>query len=143
MSKGGVGKTLIAWNLVQYLRSKSTVSAIDLDPMSHSLAEYAGLGARSIDLLTGPDLLFNGPEIDKLMDELILDDKAAHTVLDNGAAGFIGLIRYLVDHDFAAMLESHCGGRLVIHAVLAGGSAATQCLMGLDTLLREFSRSQR
>jgi hypothetical protein len=140
MSKGGVGKTLIAWNLIQYLQqhSKGPVSAIDLDPMSHSLAEYAGLGARKVDLMAGPDLMLNGADMDALSEDLLLKDTAAHTVLDNGAAGFVGLIRYLVDHDFASLLAEH-QGRLIIHAVMGGGSSSAQCLLGLDTLLREFS----
>jgi hypothetical protein len=137
-SKGGVGKSLISWNLAQYLRDKNRpIVAIDLDPMNHSLAEFHGLGARSLDLLTGDDAVFNGSGMDVLAQDMIMAGPGEDFVLDNGAAGFIGLTRYLVDNEFPGLLEGH-GGRLVLHAVLGGGSASAQCLLGLHTLVEAF-----
>jgi len=136
MSKGGVGKTLCSWHLAQWLRSKGRkTDVIDLDPMSHSLAEYRGLGARTVDLLTGIDMTLNGPAVDQLSEDMLTGD--GDWVLDNGAAGFVGLTRYLVDNEFSAMLGGY-GGRLVVHAVLGGGSMSEQCLVGLGTLLDAF-----
>lgn len=121
---------------MQWLRDRSrTVTAVDLDPMSHSLAEYKCLSGRTLDLLHGTDMEFNGPAMDQLAEDMLIGD--GDWVLDNGSAGFLELTRFLVDNEFPDMLKGY-NGRLVVHAVLAGGSAALQCLIGLDTLLQAF-----
>lgn len=143
MSKGGVGKTQVSWNLAQYLRDRNrSVVAVDLDPMNHSLAQYPGLGAKTVDLLIGDDAVFNGAGMDQLSETMITASPGVREdfVLDNGAAGFVGLTRYLCDNAFADMLSvAPAPGRLLIHAVLGGGSASAQCLIGLHTLLEAFS----
>jgi len=139
MSKGGVGKSLVAWNLVQYLKDKGkTVTAVDLDSMTHTLAEWKGLGARSIDLLTGIDGVFNDPAMDQLAEDMLTAESGHNFVLDNGASGFTALTRYLVDNEFPALLAGF-NGTLVVHIVLAGGSASAQCLVGLNTVLKAFT----
>lgn len=145
MSKGGCGKTVVSLNLVQYLRDRNrSVVAVDLDPMNHSLAQYPGLGAKTVDLLIGDDAVFNGAEMDQLSETIITASPGTREdfVLDNGAAGFVGLTRYLCDNAFADMLDTApAPGRLLIHAVLGGGSASTQCLGGLYTLRKAFEKS--
>src|SRR6185437_4736526 len=137
MSKGGCGKTVVAWNMVQWLRdSGREVTVIDLDPMNHSLAEYRGLGATTVDLLEGVDQTFAGDAVDTLAEKML--QGLGDWVLDNGAVGFVPLLRYLADNDYAGLLREH-GGKLVVHAVLGGGSMSAQCLLGLNTLLDGFA----
>lgn len=139
MSKGGCGKTVVSWNIAQYLRCRNrAVTAVDLDPMNHSLAECRALGAQTIDLLTGEDGVFNGPAMDQLAEAMITAGAGSDFVLDNGASGFVALTRYFCDNAFPAMLGGY-DGRLCLHAVLSGGSATVQCLSGLHTLLNAFA----
>jgi len=50
--KGGVGKSLIAAILSQYLASRGQdVHGIDADPVNHTLSEYRGIGARCLSIL--------------------------------------------------------------------------------------------
>lgn len=141
MSKGGVGKSLVAWNFAQYLRDKGrALVAIDLDPMNHSLAEFHGLGVKVVDLLTGDDAVLNGVAMDRLAEDMMTAGPGEDFVLDNGSAGFTALTRYLCDNEFSAMLAmAPNAGRLVIHAVLGGGAASASCVIGLHTLLETFT----
>lgn len=130
--------TLVAWNLVQYLRDHGkTVTAIDLDSLTHSLVEWKGLFARPVDLLTGPDALLNGEALDRLAEDMIVSGAGENWVLDNGSSGFVGLTRYLVDNEFPAILRAH-DGDMVIHAVMIGGPDSVHCLTGLHALLTDF-----
>jgi hypothetical protein len=142
-NKGGIGKTIVAMNLIQFLRDERNlqVTAIDLDPMNHTLAEYAGLRAKSVDLFEDDghaDL--KGGELDGLAQAMLTD--AASFVIDNGAAGFVRFGGYLAESEFATMLADH-GRDLVIHAVVAGGDMASQCILGLNTLLTSFPPAVR
>lgn len=136
-NKGGIGKTIVAMELVQYLRESRRigVQAIDLDPMNHTLSEYAGLGARSVDLLERDHAAFNGDGIDGLAGEALTMDSSF--VIDNGSAGFVRFTEYLVATDFAGLLAERSKG-LVIHVVIAGGDMTAQCILGLNTLLEAF-----
>lgn len=137
MSKGGVGKTVVGWTLTQFLRDAGRkVVAVDLDTQSHSLAEFKGLGVRTVDLLSGIDMALNSAAIDRLAEDIIISADSDF-VLDNGVTGFIPLSRYLVENE-RSIWEDGFAGRLVIHAVLAGGAMSAQCLLGLDTLLETF-----
>ena len=50
--KGGVGKSLVADILSQYLGSRGQdVRGIDADPVNHTLSEYRGIGARCLNIL--------------------------------------------------------------------------------------------
>lgn len=141
MSKGGAGKTTVAWNLTQYLRDAGrTVVGVDLDVMSHSLQQYAGLGARVVRLLHGEDMALNGPAMDALAEDIITAGAGGTDfVLDNGVSGFTALTRYLLENE-RAIWQDGFADRLVIHAVLGGGAMSAQCLLGLDTLLEAFAR---
>jgi hypothetical protein len=139
-NKGGIGKSLVSLNLVQYLREnrKQTVQAIDLDPMNHTLAEFQGIHAKSVDLFDAGHTELKGREIDDLAQAMLTD--AASFVIDNGAAGFVRFGGYLAESEFAELLTER-DRDLVIHAVIAGGDMAAQCVLGLHTLLTSFPAS--
>jgi hypothetical protein len=139
-NKGGIGKTIASMNLTQYLRDSRnlTVQAIDLDPMSHTLAEYPGLRAKPVDLFETGHANLNGTGIDGLAESMLTDD--ASFVIDNGAAGFVRFGAYLAESEFSALLAEH-GRDLIIHAVIAGADMTPQCILGLDTILTAFPAS--
>ena len=50
--KGGVGKSLVAAILSQYLASRGQdIRGVDADPVNHTLSEYRGIGARCLNIL--------------------------------------------------------------------------------------------
>lgn len=135
-NKGGIGKSLVSFNLIQYLReNRKQVEAIDLDPMNHTLAEFAGIRAKRVDLFDASHTELRGRELDELAVAMLNEDSSF--VIDNGAAGFVRFGAYLADTEFAELLTER-NRDLVIHAVIAGGGMAPQCVIGLHTLLSSF-----
>jgi hypothetical protein len=138
-NKGGIGKTLVSMNLIQFLRDRGLqVQAIDLDPMNHTLAEYPGMKARSVSLLEKDHADIQGREMDGICQSMLTED--ASFVIDNGAAGFVRFGGYLVETEFSDVLGQY-NRDLIIHAVVAGGDMTLQCIAGLDVILSSFPPS--
>ena len=116
MNKGGIGKTIVSMNLIQYLRDhrRLNVQAIDLDPMNHTLAEYPAIRARSVDLFGKDHADIRGREMDGICQTMLTED--ASFVIDNGAAGFVRLGSYLVESEFFDLLSQY-NRDLIAHAV--------------------------
>lgn len=141
MNKGGVGKTIVSMNIVQYLRDRGrAVQAIDLDPSNHTLAEYHAIHARPVKLLAAGHTSLKGQELDALAQSMLTDD--ASFVIDNGSSGFVHMGGYLAETEFAELLAER-DRDLVVHAVIAGGDMMSQCILGLHTILTSFPASVR
>lgn len=140
MNKGGIGKTIVSMNLIQYLRDHRglNVQAIDLDPMNHTLAEYPALRARSVTLFGKDHADIQGGELDGMCQSMLTEDTSF--VIDNGAAGFARFGSYLVESEFSDLLAQY-NRDLIVHAVVAGGDMALQCIVGLDMVLQAFPPS--
>ncbi|GAB7078932.1 nucleotide-binding protein [Megalodesulfovibrio paquesii] len=68
--KGGVGKSLVASLLAQYLRHKEqAVRCFDTDPINATLAGYADLHVDPIEIMQGSDI--DPRRFDGLMDRLL------------------------------------------------------------------------
>jgi hypothetical protein len=58
--------------------------------------------------------------------------------VDNGAASFLPLSRYLIENDISGILARH-RGQMVVHTVVTGGPNGLDTLKGLDALIRHFA----
>ena len=132
--KGGVGKSLIASLVAQYLTDRGRLEAcFDTDPVNGSLQTIPALHARPVALLAGDQL--NVRSVDQLVQAIVA--AKADVVVDNGAASFLPLSRYLVENDIAAVLADHAT-RMVLHTVVTGGGNGLDTLKGLDALVGHF-----
>ena len=132
--KGGVGKSLVASLIAQYLAEKGRLEGcFDTDPVNGSLQTIPALNAKPVELLAGDQLNVKG--VDRLV-ESILSAKS-DIVVDNGAASFLPLSRYLVENDIPAVLSQH-GAGMVLHTVVTGGGNGLDTLKGLDALVGHF-----
>jgi hypothetical protein len=137
--KGGTGKSLIASLLAQYLMEAGRpISCYDLDPVNSSLAAITALAARPVEILDGE--IINSLEIDKLVDEWIA--APGDIVVDNGAAGFVPMSKYLIENEVNAVLAAH-GMEMVIHTVITGGGAMVDTLRGLASVLQNYPPAVR
>ena len=133
--KGGVGKSLVASLAAQYLADQGRLEAcFDTDPVNGSLQTVPALKAQPVALLDR-DVL-NVKEVDRML-EFILK-ASGDVVVDNGAASFLPLSRYLVENDIPAVL-SNAGVGMVMHTVITGGSNGMDTLKGLDALMQHFA----
>ena len=122
--KGGIGKSYVTSLVAQNLIDRGEeVICIDTDPINATLSSFKAFKAQRIDLLQ--DNRIKEGLFDDMMEQILNTD--SHFVIDSGAASFIPLSNYLVQHDALGMIAEH-GKQPVIHSVIAGGFALNNTL---------------
>lgn len=132
--KGGVGKSLVASMLVQFLRTKtdeSLVHCIDTDPVNQTLAGYKEFNAESLNILR--DEVIDERSFDKLMEIIFGLPDEDHLVIDNGASSFVPLCAYLTENQAIGLLKD-AGHTVYMHSVITGGQAIQDTLRSLRLL---------
>lgn len=133
--KGGVGKSFVASLIAQYLADQGRLQGcFDTDPVNGSLQTIPALAAEPVELLTKNAL--NVKSVDHLIQSIVAAER--DVVVDNGAASFLVLSRYLVENDIASVLREH-GVAMVVHTVVTGGANGMDTLKGLETLMKAFA----
>ncbi len=134
--KGGVGKSLVASLLFQYLHSQGLpVSGVDTDPVNSTFSGYKELPIQSLDILQGDDI--DQRRFDTLMEIIFQQPPNSHVVIDNGAATFLPLCAYLKENDVFDLLSSESHD-ILLHTVVTGGQAVVDTSTGLKTLAISF-----
>lgn len=133
--KGGVGKTIVASILAQYLEG---VSCFDTDPVNSSFAGIKALGARVVPILKGR--MLNVEALDGLLNEVVTG--TGDSVVDSGAASFVPLSDYLLKSEIPT-LAVEAGCTLMAHVVLTGGASKPDTLSGLRSVLTTYPASVR
>ena len=115
--KGGVGKSLIAAVLAQYLREDGReVRCVDTDPVNRTFAQYAALGADRLNLRDEHNRI-EQRAFDSLM-ERFLTEEGATFVVDSGASIFLPLWHYILENNALDYLREH-GRTVFVHTVMA------------------------
>jgi hypothetical protein len=138
--KGGVGKSVVATLLAQYLRDKGIAAkCFDADPLNQTLAGFAALGVTKVDLMetTEKGRRINPRRFDDLVEQIALQPGECHVIVDTGSSSFVALVHYLVSNDVAAVL-SQTGHDLVVHTVVTGGQALLDTLHGVAQLVKQL-----
>ncbi len=129
--KGGVGKSLVASILAQYLLNRGkAVRCIDTDPVNKTLSQYRGLPTEQLKLLREGGV--DQRAFDGLMEQLLTDNSAIF-VVDNGASTFIPLWNYILENNVHELLRN-ARKRLYVHTVITGGQALFDTLNGFGQL---------
>lgn len=136
--KGGVGKSLTAAILAQYLTEKKaandTVYCFDTDPVNQTFSRLEKLKPEIVNILT-KDNNIDTRNFDSLMDKLLTVDGIA--VVDNGAATFVPLMSYMAENQVAELMREN-GVRLIIHVPILGGQSLVDCMTGLAQTSRSI-----
>lgn len=128
--KGGVGKSLVASILAQYLQNeKRSIECIDTDPVNRTLSQYKAVNASRLELLRNGYIDPRG--FDALMERLLTED--ATFVIDNGASTFLPLWSYVIENRVLDLL-SNAGKKLYVHTVVTGGQALLDTINGFRSL---------
>ena len=138
--KGGVGKSVIATLLAQYLRDKGIAAkCFDADPLNQTLAGFAALGVTKVDLMetTEKGRRINPRRFDDLVEQIAFQPGESHVIVDTGSSSFVALVHYLVSNDVAAVL-SQTGHELVVHTVVTGGQMLLDTLHGVAQLVKQL-----
>jgi CobQ/CobB/MinD/ParA nucleotide binding domain len=131
--KGGIGKSVIASWLAEYLVKRSKkVHCIDGDPVNRSLAQYKSLNAEKLDLINEEGLIVR-IRYDALLERFAAEDGVF--VVDSGATAFLPLWSYIVETEVIRVLRE-TGRKLYVHCVVSGGEMLSDSLLGFDTLAK-------
>ena len=137
--KGGVGKSLIAALLAQYMLSKArTPLCIDTDPVNATFHGYQALQVRRIDLMEEEEI--NPRGFDALID--LVAQAQGDAIIDNGASSFVPLSHYLISNQIPALL-AELDHLLVVHTVITGGQALLDTISGFAHLASQFPPETR
>ena len=132
--KGGVGKSLVASLLCQYLIEQGReILAFDTDPVNQTLTGYKDLPVQKLKLMKGDDI--DRRRFDQLIEAVL--SASDDVVVDNGAATFVPLSSYLKENQTVDFLEE-AGMRVLMHTVFTGGQVMKETADGLVSLARHF-----
>lgn len=132
--KGGVGKSVIAATLAQYLESKGKKPlCIDTDPVNATFHGYKALDVQRLQIMEDDEI--NPRRFDALVD-LVAKSKDA-VVIDNGASSFVPLSHFLISNEVPALL-AEMGHELVVHTVVTGGQALLDTVSGFAHITSQF-----
>jgi len=136
--KGGVGKSVVASMLCQYILAKGmTLTAFDTDPVNQSLVAMESLKAIRLNIRTKDDDI-NRRIFDQLMDAIINEpDGDRQFVIDNGSGSFLPLCAWMRENQTIDMWQE-MGVRVLLHSVVTGGQGQDDTLDGLEVLMTYF-----
>jgi hypothetical protein len=137
--KGGVGKSLVAATLMQYLRDTlgvERVAGIDTDPSNQTLVGYKELAARHLPILGENTSRVDEGKFDELV-KWIVDEPAKTFVIDTGATSFLPFSNYIIENSILDLLRAE--GRTVrMHTVITGGQALLETVDGFAALAKSL-----
>jgi len=129
--KGGVGKSVIASWLAEFLISRGRqVQCIDGDPVNRSLSQYKALGAENLDLVN-EDGLIQRWCYDSLVERFLRSEGVF--VVDSGATAFLPFWTYIVESEMIRVLRE-AGRRVYLHVPVTGGETLNDTLLGFSAV---------
>jgi hypothetical protein len=134
--KGGVGKSLIAAILAQYMNAMGKKPlCIDTDPVNATFHGYKALNVHKLEIMEGDEI--NPRHFDALVELLASSQEDA--IIDNGASSFVPLSHYLITNQVPALLRE-LGHSLVVHTVITGGQALRDTVSGFAQMATQFPK---
>lgn len=129
--KGGVGKSLSASVLTQYLIERGYAPACgDTDPVNSTFHQIKDLNVELVNIAE------NGVIIQKLFDPLfesiLLSDTVS--VIDNGASTFLPFAQFIKANGILEAMEQY-GKQVFIHCIVTGGQSKDDTAAGLLSLI--------
>ena len=135
--KGGVGKSVIARLLTEYLADRGEKPlAFDADPVNANFAAVDAFNVEKVGLIDANHEINPG-----LFDALVLRivDSNRSVVLDTGAASYVPFFNYMRELDLAETLDEN-GYDLIFHVPLAGGPALPFTVENLKEVCLHFGK---
>ena len=133
--KGGVGKSMVASMIAQYLTTPDggLPLCIDTDPVNATFTGYEALEVKRLNIM-------DGKKIDPRKFDVMIDMVAGeqrNVVIDNGASTFVPLSNYLITNQVPALLRE-MGHDLIVHTIITGGQALLDTVNGFAQLLSQY-----
>lgn len=129
--KGGVGKSLIAAMVGEYLtekRAKAKMSPpvlIDLDPTNATFSSFEALNVSFLEVMSNDDI--DRRKFDALVEQICKAAKDDVFLIDTGSNAYISLMGYMVQNAVPDLLLA-AGHEVVIHVPIMGGAELIQTM---------------
>jgi CobQ/CobB/MinD/ParA nucleotide binding domain len=137
--KGGVGKSVIAALLAQYIAGNGKKPlCVDTDPVNATFHGYKELDVHRLQIMDGDEI--NPRHFDALVEMIAPTSEDA--IIDNGASSFVPLSHYLISNQVPALLRD-MGHELIAHTVVTGGQAFLDTVNGFAQLVTQFPDEAR
>ena len=131
--KGGVGKSFVAFNLAQYLRSKNPETlCIDTDPLTPTLKRFEALNPMHIQIADQSSVDLQ--KFDEMIERIISSEN--DVIIDTGSSTFLPISNYMISSDIFDILCDEYRRRVIVHVVLNAQTqndfhSTTTCLLGI------------
>ncbi len=123
--KGGVGKSLLAFYLAQYVREKSGKCLVfDTDPLNQTLARTTALEARVVRILADDHITIMKNAFDLMIEECETED--ADVVIDVGASSFVPMLEYCAVNGVYDLWHE-MGHACILHSIITGKDFLDTC----------------
>ena len=125
--KGGVGKSLLAFFIAQYLKHRTGKCLVfDTDPLNQTLARTAALDAKVLKLLADDHITIMKNAFDEMIESCETLD--ANVVIDIGASSFVPMLEYCAKNGVYDLWQS-MGHNCIVHSIITGKDFADTCKM--------------
>lgn len=129
-NKGGIGKSLVANWLAQYLTdSDRGPTAFDTDPSNPTFSRVKSLAVERFDMIDNRQ--FNAGKFDTLVQRVV--SQPGPFVIDTGSDGFHAMWKYIEDLDLFNLLAEE-GNMLMVHVPLAAVPDFEDTLFGFERI---------
>lgn len=134
--KGGVGKSMIAAMIAQYLLyNNQTPLCIDTDPINATFEGYKALNARLIGIMKNDEI--DTRMFDTIIEQINENENNGDIIIDNGASSFVALSHYLISNQISQLFQE-LGHDMVIHTVITGGQSLPDTINGFVHIVKQF-----
>jgi len=140
-SKGGIGKSLVAVLLFQYLQERGVkVIGLDVDPLNATFGNFASLMIIKMNIMDGDDI--DARLFDELVDSALQLSQGEHLVVDSGTSSFVKLFAYLKTNDAFGIIQE-AGHTVRLHPVIAGSDMAKESFLRVRDFAVAFPAVQQ
>ncbi len=123
--KGGVGKSLLASYLAQYIKEKKGECLVfDTDPLNSTLSRTKSLEARIVRILDDDHVTILKTAFDQMIETCV--DMDTNAVIDVGASSFIPLLEYCEANDVYDLWHER-EHRCILHTIITGKDFVHTC----------------
>ena len=125
--KGGVGKSLLAFYIAQYVREKTGKCLVfDTDPLNPTLSRTTALEAHVLRILADDHITILKNAFDQMIEASASTD--SDVVIDIGASSFVPMLEYC-DKNGVHDLWGEMGHSCILHSIITGKDFLDTCKM--------------
>jgi hypothetical protein len=125
--KGGIGKSLLAFYIAQYVREKTGKCLVfDTDPLNATLARTSALEAQVVKILADDHITIMKNAFDLMIEAC--ESMDADVVIDVGASSFVPMLEYCTKNGVYDLWHD-MGHTCILHSIITGKDFKDTCKM--------------